>query len=319
MALTETNIVNAFETTLAAQLASGGTTMNLTDDPGVAAPAYFVIAPDSDSAREVIKWDSGAYNNASVTRDLDSKHGTDPTHASGTTVRLAVVKQHIEDTHDRINDIALTGDVTGTLATATQDIATTIAAGAVEFAMLDGAAVVLESETITSNDNDTTIPTSAAVKNYADSETATLTNKTLGATTLSGTVTGGDQEINAVVLKDYAETDVAVTSSSGVVSIDLANGNTGTITLTENITDIDFTNVPASGVSTFTLQITQDASSAYTVAINAVTVNGGSDVTALTAGGGGFTMSSGNSAIDLVTFLFVDAGTPLLNALQDFS
>ncbi len=119
MALTETNIVNAFETTLAAQLASGGTTMNLTDDPGVAAPAYFVIAPDSDSAREVIKWDSGAYNNASVTRDLDSKHGTDPTHASGTTVRLAVVKQHIEDAHDRINDIALTGDVTGTLASAT--------------------------------------------------------------------------------------------------------------------------------------------------------------------------------------------------------
>ena len=132
MALTETNIVNAFETTLAAQLASGGSTMNLTDDPGVAAPAYFVIAPDSDSAREVIKWDSGAYNNASVTRDLDSKHGTDPTHASGTTVRLAVVKQHIEDAHDRINDIALTGDVTGTLASATQDVATTIAADTID-------------------------------------------------------------------------------------------------------------------------------------------------------------------------------------------
>ena len=141
MALTETNIVNAFETTLAAQLASGGSTMNLTDNPGVAAPAYFVIAPDSDSAREVIKWDSGAYNNASVTRDLDSKHGTDPTHASGTTVRLAVVKQHIEDAHDRINDIALTGDVTGTLASATQDIATTIANNAVETDMINADAV----------------------------------------------------------------------------------------------------------------------------------------------------------------------------------
>ena len=56
MALTETNIVNAFETTLAAQLASGGTTMNLTDDPGVAAPAYFVIEPVSVSGREVIIW-----------------------------------------------------------------------------------------------------------------------------------------------------------------------------------------------------------------------------------------------------------------------
>ena len=136
----------------------------------------------------------------------------------------------------------------------------------------------------------------------------------------SGTVTVNlDSTVTAISLQDYAEVDQAVTSSSGVLAIDLDSGNTGTITLTENITDIDFTNVPASGVSTFTLQITQDASSAYTVAINAVTVNGGGDVTAKTAGGAGFTMSSGNSAIDLVTFLFVDAGTPLLNALQDFS
>ena len=30
-------------------------------------------------------------------------------------------------------------------------------------------------------------------------------------------------------------------------------------------------------------------------------------------------MSTGSGAIDLVTFLFIDAGTPLLNALQDFS
>ena len=127
-----------------------------------------------------------------------------------------------------------------------------------------------------------------------------------------------DQVAKEIILKDYAETDVAVTSSSGVVSIDLANGNTGTITLTENITDIDFTNVPTNGVSSFTLQITQDTTD-RTVAINAVTVNGGGDVTAKTAGGAGFTMSTGSGAIDLVTFLFVDAGTPLLNALQNFS
>jgi len=136
----------------------------------------------------------------------------------------------------------------------------------------------------------------------------------------SGTVTVNlDTTVTAISLQDYAEVDQSLSSSSGVLAINLANGNTGTITLTENITDIDFTNVPTNGVSTFTLQITQDSSSAYTVAIDAVTVNGGSDVTAKTAGGAGYTMSSGNSAIDLVTFLFVDAGTPLLNALQDFS
>jgi len=150
-----------------------------------------------------------------------------------------------------------------------------------------------------------------------------ITGVTAG-TNLNGGGTSGavtlnlDTTISGITLTDYAETDVAVTSSSGVVSIDLANGNTGSITLTENISDIDFTNVPTSGVSTFTLQITQDTTD-RTVAINAVTVNGGGDVTAKTAGGAGFTMSTGSGAIDLVTFLFVDAGTPLLNALQNFS
>ncbi len=45
--------------------------------------------------------------------------------------------------------------------------------------------LVTESETIASNDNDTTIPTSAAVKDYADAGTATLTNKTVGAGALT--------------------------------------------------------------------------------------------------------------------------------------
>ena len=127
MTAQETNLVNAFETTLAAQLASGGTSMNLTDDPGVDAKAYFVIDPDNDSNREVVLWSSGTnHAAATVTRDVDSKHGTDPTHAAGTKVRLAVVKQHFDDVHDRIEDIALTGNVTGTLASATQDIDTTI-------------------------------------------------------------------------------------------------------------------------------------------------------------------------------------------------
>lgn len=363
MALTETNIKNAFETSLAGQLAQGATTMNLTDDPGITSPAYFVVAPDSDSAREVIKWTSGAYNNAAVTRDLDGTYGTAedaataPTHASGTAVRLAVVKQHIEDAHDRINDIALTGDVTGTLASATQDIAVTIANNAVEtaminadavdgtkiaddainsehytdgsidtahiaddqvtFAKLAAADVITQAETITSNDSDLKIPTTAAVKNYVDAETATLTNKTLGAVTLSGAVTGGDQEINAVTLKDYAETDVVVTSGT-TLTIDLSAGNTGSVTLAHSVTDIDFTNVPTNGTSTFTLKATQDGAGSRTLAINKVTVNGGSEAVALTAGNAGITLSTAANSVDLVTFLFFDAGNPLVNALLDF-
>ena len=115
MTARETNLVNAFETTLAAQLASGGTSMNLTDDPGVDSPAYFVIDPDNDSNREVVLWSSGTnHAAATVTRDIDSKHGTDPTHASGTKVRLAVVKQHIEEAHDAIQQGFILEDGDGT-------------------------------------------------------------------------------------------------------------------------------------------------------------------------------------------------------------
>lgn len=132
------------------------------------------------------------------------------------------------------------------------------------------------------------------------------------------------QEVSDIKLKNYYETDVVLSSSSGAVAIDLANGNVGTLTLTEAVTDIDFTNVPANGVSSFTLKIQQDSSSAYTVAINAITVSTTSTpdttaVTGKTAGGSGFTMSTTLGGEDIITFLFFDASTPYLNALQDFS
>ena len=118
---------------------------------------------------------------------------------------------------------------------------------------------------------------------------------------------------DGLLLPNYNEKTQAVTSSSGVVAINALSGNVATITLTENVT-----NIPAAGTCAITLVITQHASSAKTVAINAVTVNGGGNVTAKTSGAGGFTMSTGTSKIDVLTFIFVNAGTPLLNAIQDF-
>ena len=143
-----------------------------------------------------------------------------------------------------------------------------------------------------------------------------------GAVTLNlaidSAVAFADQTASAIILKDYAETDVAVTSGT-TLAIDLANGNTGSVTLGHNVTDIDFTNVPTNGTSTFTLKATQDGTGSRTMAINAITVNGGGNVTGLTAGGSGLTLSTGANDVDLVTFLFFDAGTPLINALLDFS
>tara|TARA_R110000803_G_scaffold198469_2_gene262218 strand:+ start:789 stop:2117 length:1329 start_codon:yes stop_codon:yes gene_type:complete len=67
------------------------------------------------------------------------------------------------------SSLILTGDVTGS---GTNTVVTTISAGAVDFAMVNPVAIITESEGIGNNDNDTTWPTTAAVKDYVDSSVA---------------------------------------------------------------------------------------------------------------------------------------------------
>ncbi len=62
--------------------------------------------------------------------------------------------------------ITLSGEVTGSGTTA---ITTTVANGVLDVDNFTAATIVTEADTIAANDNDTTIPTSAAVKAYADS------------------------------------------------------------------------------------------------------------------------------------------------------
>ena len=115
-------------------------------------------------------------------------------------------------------------------------------------------------------------------------------------------------------LTDYNETLQSLSSTSAI-AIDLASGNVGTITLSEDVTDIDFTNVPT-GLATFQLYITQDSTD-RTVAINQITVNGGAHAVGLTSGNGGYTMTTGSGKVDIVTFAFVNQGTPHITFLQD--
>ena len=145
----------------------------------------------------------------------------------------------------------------------------------------------------------------------------TISEKTSANGVAIDSVTLKDGAVVGAAFTDYVETDVAVTSAT-TLAIDLANGNTGSVTLAHNVTDIDFTNVPANGTSSFTLKATQDGTGSRTLAINKVTVNGGSEAVALTQGNAGITLSTAANSVDLVTFLFFDAGNPLVNALLDF-
>jgi hypothetical protein len=283
------NYSNFYESTITtSSVASGDTSFDVSAAPtsdgssAIAAPFYLVIDPDTASKREVVEVTNVSSTTLTVVRDVEGRHGTDPTHSSGTVIRMAVVGQMFDD---------LEAYVDGQF-----DDASNIASGVVsttEFEHLNGVTSAIQTQ---------------------------INGKlSLSGGTLSGAVNAGDQEVSAVVLKDYAETDVVVTSGT-TLTIDLSAGNTGSVTLAHSVTDIDFTNVPTNGVSSFTLKVTQDGTGSRTMATNAVTVNT-SAATVKTAGGAGLTLSTGANDIDLVTFLFFDADATnvLVNSLLDFS
>lgn len=114
------------------------------------------------------------------------------------------------------------------------------------------------------------------------------------------------------------ETIQTLTSSSGVLTINMNNGKAGTITLTEDITDIDFTNVPTSGYSEFILQVTQASSASYTINLEDMSINGGTDVAAKVATGSESTVSVENSSINRYEFRFFNAGAPQFRVFKDF-
>ncbi len=121
MTAQEVTFSNFYESTLGAILASGSTSMTLSAAPtsngtsNIAAPYYLVIDPDNATNREVVLVTSASGTTVSaMTRDVEGRHSSDPTHVSGTTVRMAVVKEMFEDVHDRIDAGFILEDGDGT-------------------------------------------------------------------------------------------------------------------------------------------------------------------------------------------------------------
>ena len=117
MTAQETNLLNAFETTLTATAGASDLTFtvnSVTDSASntLAAPCYLVINPDSSTSREVVLVTSINTGTKTLTLDNINKRyltGSAATsglsHASGSTVRMSPVQQHIEDLNDRVDTI----------------------------------------------------------------------------------------------------------------------------------------------------------------------------------------------------------------------
>ena len=165
MADRETNLSNFFETTLNGILASGATNATLTAAPtsdgtsNIAAPYFLVLDPDSAANREVILVTASSGTTLStITRDVEGRHTTDPTHVDGTTVRMSVIKEMFEDIHDRVD-----ADETTNAA----HRSSTSNPHTVTFAQLG----LLDEDDMTSN-SATAAPSQQSVKAYVDAQNA---------------------------------------------------------------------------------------------------------------------------------------------------
>lgn len=84
--------------------------------------------------------------------------------AGGTNVTTSISGSTLTINASNAN-ITLTGEVTGS---GTTSISTTVANGVLDVANFNASAIITQAEGIENNDNDTTLPTSAAVKAYVD-------------------------------------------------------------------------------------------------------------------------------------------------------
>ena len=116
MTAQETNLFNAFETTLTATMGSSDTTfsVNAVADSyptTLSAPFYIVINPDSATNREVILVTAVDTGTKQLTTTVLNRYlpgsaaSSGLSHSSGQTVRMAPLQQHIEDINDRVDTI----------------------------------------------------------------------------------------------------------------------------------------------------------------------------------------------------------------------
>ena len=117
MTAQETNLLNAFETTLTGTIGASDLTMTVNSvvdsaSNTLTAPCYLVVNPDSATNREVLLVSSINVGTKTLTisaignRYLTGSAATSGlSHASGSVVRMSPLQQHIEDINDRVDTI----------------------------------------------------------------------------------------------------------------------------------------------------------------------------------------------------------------------
>ena len=206
----------------------------------------------------------------------------------------------------------------------------------VEVADLAASAVVLEGEGIGSNDNDTTLPTSAAVKDFVDTETANVASDTMTFTNKTFDANGTGNSISNIEVADFASGEVLdednmasdsdtklATQQSIKAYVDTQVGAVSTSSITLGDTSVAITDTGSDGTVTITADgntelVINDTSATFSgnvIISGDMTVNGTTttiDSTTLTVEDPLIQLAKNNSGGDANTFdqgLFFNRGS----------
>ena len=146
--------------------------------------------------------------------------------------------------------------------------------------------------------------------------TTTSSGVGIGSTTPKAAL---DVEVPAR-LQSYFEYPLSVTSSSGVVTLDLSTGQTFLNTTTEDISKFVLSNSVSGSSASFTIKITQ-GSTARTVAIDTFENASGTSIPVYWPGGVIPTVTNVAAKTDIYSFITFDGGTTLYGVVggQNFS
>ena len=286
MTAQETNLLNAFETTLTGTIGASDLTMTVNSvvdsaSNTLTAPCYLVVNPDSATNREVLLVSSINVGTKTLTisaignRYLTGSAATSGlSHASGSVVRMSPLQQHIEDINDRVDTI-INSDGTAVVTTG-----------------------VVKDEDNMASDSATHLATQQSIKAYVDSQ-VTAQDLDFGGDSGTGAVDLDSQTFTIAGTANEVETSATGQTLTIGLPSSITVNVTGNVTgdLTGNVTA---TSVLADGVTA----TTQSASDNSTKVATTAYVD--AQVTAEDLDFGGDT---GTGSVDLDSQTFTIAGT----------
>ncbi len=279
MVAQETNLLNAFETTLSTTLGASGTTVTLTAvtdsaSNNITAPCYLVIEPDSATNREYVLVSAINIGTKTITLGdggssyrylTGSSASSGLSHASGATIRYVPMAQHIEDINDRVDTII---NSAGTAVNTSG---------------------LVKDEDDMSSDSATHLATQQSVKAYVDSQ---VTAQDLDVETDSGNI-DIDLDSEALTIAGGEGIDTSATGTTVTIAgEDASTSNKGIASFSSDnfsVSSGDVT-IKAGGVD-----LTAEVTGTLPVA------NGGTGATTLTDGG--VLLGSGTGAITATAVL----------------